>query len=109
MAYVRQSVFKFPIRIDLLEHFVKDCDGQFQGVQLMNFNAQLCVTLIFEKPFGLMLQRSLGIGHYGDSVAEWSTRRTRNLVVPGSCPTLTTSWICFKVVSSSTPIGHARK
>jgi len=29
-------------------------------------------------------------------MAEWSAHWTRNLVVLGLCPTLTTTWICFK-------------
>ena len=43
---------------------------------------------------------------YGGSVAEWSARRTRNPVVPGSSPALTTSWICFTERPSSNPRPH---
>ena len=39
----------------------------------------------------------------GGSVAEWSVLRTRNPAVPGSSPTLATTWICFKVAPSSNP------
>ena len=39
----------------------------------------------------------------GGSVAEWLGRRTWNPEVPGSSPTLTTSWICNTVASSSNP------
>ena len=44
----------------------------------------------------------------GDSVAEWSARRTRNPAVPGSSPALATCWICAR--SSRVQIlGHACK
>ena len=36
-------------------------------------------------------------------MAEWSACQTRNPEVPGSSPTLTTTWICFLVASSSKP------
>ena len=43
-----------------------------------------------------------------DSVAKWSARRTRNPVVPGSCPALATCWICSRssrVQSSATHVN----
>ena len=44
----------------------------------------------------------------GDSVAEWSVRRTRNQAVPGSSPALATCWI-FARSSRVQILGHARK
>ena len=50
------------------------------------------------------LKREVG----GGSVAEWSVRRTRNPVVPGSSPALATCWICSQ--SARVQIfGHAYK
>ena len=44
----------------------------------------------------------------GDSVAEWSVRRTRNPAAPGSSPALATYWICCR--SSQVQIlGYACK
>ena len=42
------------------------------------------------------------------SVAEWSARRTRNPVVPGSSPALATCWICSRS-SRAQILGHACK
>ena len=39
---------------------------------------------------------STGNDAEGDSVAEWSARRTRNPAVLGSSPALATSWICSR-------------
>ena len=36
-------------------------------------------------------------------MVEWLGRWTCNLEVPGSSPSLTTSWCCFTVVPSLTP------
>ena len=44
----------------------------------------------------------------GGIVAEWSARRTRNLVVPGLSPALATCWICSRS-SRAQILGHACK
>ena len=49
---------------------------------------------------GLLLQ--------GGSVTEWLGRWTWNLEIPNSIPTLITSWICFRLAPSSTPLLHSQ-
>ena len=44
----------------------------------------------------------------GGIVAEWSARRTRHPVVPGSSPALATSWICSRS-SRAQLLDHACK
>ena len=60
-----------------------------------------------QRPQFLLHKRHLS-EHLRGSVAEWSARRTRNPVVPGSSPALDTCWICSRL-SRVQILGHACK